>query len=97
MHAKRPRDEGDEGQPAGQSRGPKRRRCNRAQQDEKYDAIFDLLKRAEERGERMEMRAEENKKEAFEQAQKALTAYIVLSERITHAIVNIGGSNDVSE
>ena len=45
----------------------------------------------------MEMRAEENKREAFEQAQKALNSYNALSERIIHAIINIGGSNDTSE
>jgi len=45
----------------------------------------------------MEMRAEENKGEALEQVQKALDAYIMLSERITHAIVNIGGCNSISK
>ena len=81
-------------QPTGSSRGSKRRRRNRrAQHDEKYDAIFELLKKVEERSERMELRVMENKKEAFEQAQKALDSYNMLSERILHAIVNIGGSN----
>ena len=47
MRTKRHRDEDTDDQPAGPSRGPKRRRRN-AQHDEKYDAIFDLLKRAEE-------------------------------------------------
>jgi len=45
----------------------------------------------------MEMRAEEHKNEVFEQAQKALDAYIMLSERITHAIVNIGGCDIMSK
>lgn len=40
------------------------------------------------------MRAIENKREAFKQAQKALDSYNMLSERIVHVIVNIGGSND---
>jgi len=43
------------------------------------------------------MCAEENKQEALEQAQKALDAYIMLSERITHTIVNIGGCNSMSK
>ena len=37
----------------------------------------------------------ENKKEAFEQVQKVLDAYNLLSEKIIHTVVNIGGSNDV--
>ena len=93
MHGKRNRDEDSESQPAGSSHGPKRR-CRNTQHDEKYDAIFELLKKVEEHSERMEMRAIENKREAFEQAQKALDSYNALSERIVHAIVNIGGSND---
>ena len=93
MHTKRSRDEDGDDQSASPSRGPKRRRRN--SQDDRYDAIFELLKKAEERSERMELRAMENKREAFEQAQKALDAYNMLSERIIHAIVNIGGSNDV--
>lgn len=76
-------------------RGPKRRRCGRNKHDEKYDAIFQLLERAEERSKRMEMRAEENQQEAFEQVTKVLESYNRLSERILHAIVNIGGSDNV--
>ena len=91
MRTKRPRDEDGKNQPVGPSRGPKRR-CHR--HDEKYDAVFELLKKAEESSERMELRAIENKQEAFEQAQKALDSYNMLSEKIVHAIVNIGGSND---
>ena len=45
----------------------------------------------------MELRVIENKKEAFEQAQKALDSYNLLSEKIVHVIVNIGGSNNVQE
>ena len=45
----------------------------------------------------MEMHTEENKQEAFEQAQKALDSYNRLLERILHAIVNISGTNDVSK
>jgi len=93
MCAKRPWDaSGDDSvdQPAGP---PKHCRHHDAQHDEKYDAIFELLKKAEERSERIEMRAIENKKEEFEQAQQALDAYNRLSERIVHAIVNIGSSN----
>ena len=96
MRTKRPRNEDSDDQPAGPSCGPKRCCCNN-QHDEKYDAIFDLLKKVEERSERMELCAIENKKEAFEQAQKALDSYNLLSEKIVHAIVNIGGSNDVQE
>ena len=94
MQAKHPRDGASDDHPTGPSRRTKRRR---AHQDGKYDAIFDLLKRAEERGERMEMRVEEHKNKAFEQAQKALDTYIMLSERITHAIVNIGGCDIMSK
>ena len=96
MCVKRPRDtsgEDSDNQPVGPSRGPKRRRRH-TQRDEKYDAIFELLKKAEERSERMELRAMENRKEAFEQAQKALESYNMLSEWILHMIVNIGGSNN---
>ena len=97
MRTKRPRDTSseDSDQSAGPSRGPKRRRCNT--HNEKYDAIFELLKKVEERSERMELRAMENKRDALEHAQKALDSYNVLSERIIHAIVNIGGSNNVSK
>ena len=42
----------------------------------------------------MELRATENRKEALEQAQKALESYNALSERILHAIVNIGGNSE---
>ena len=97
MCAKRPRDEDSNDQSVGPSHGSKRRRRHNAQHDEKYDAIFELLKRVEEHSERMELRAIENKKEAFEQAQQALNSYNILSERIVHAIINIGGSNDVSK
>ena len=65
MHAKRPRNEDSDDQPAGPSRGPKQHRRNN-RHDEKYDAIFDLLKKVEEYSEWMELRAIENKKEAFE-------------------------------
>ena len=67
--------------------------CN--ERDEKYDAIFQLLERAEECGKRMEMRAEQNQKEAFKQAARALESYNKLSERILHVIINIGGSDSV--
>ena len=93
MHGKRNHNEDSESQSAGSLHGPKRRRRN-TQHDEKYDAIFELLEKAEECSERMEMRAIENNREAFEQAQKALDSYNRLSEQIIHAIVNIGGSND---
>lgn len=93
MRTKHSRDEDGDDQSAGPSRGPKRRRRN--SRDDRYDAIFELLKKAEERSERMELCGMENKREAFEQAQKALDAYNMLSEQIIHAIVNIGGSNDV--
>ena len=79
------------------SRGPKRRcRNRRNEHDEKYEAMFELLRKAEERSERMEMRMVENQKKAFEQAEKALESYNMLSERIVHAIVNIGGTDDTS-
>ena len=42
----------------------------------------------------MEMRAIENRREALEQVQKALESYNALSERILHAIVNIGGNDE---
>ena len=87
-------DEDADDQSAGRSRGPKHHRRN-TQCDKKYDAIFELLKKVEERSEQMELRAMENKKEAFEQVQKALDAYNLLSEKIIHVVVNIGGSNDV--
>jgi hypothetical protein len=80
-------------QPTGPSCKPKQC-CCLAQHDERYDAIFELLKEAEDHSERMELHAIENRKEAFEQAQKALESYNMLSEWILHAIVNIGGSND---
>ena len=76
------------------SRRPKRRRCNKY--DEKYDAMFDLLTKAEERSQQMEMHMVENQKAAFEQAEKALELYNKLSERLIHAIINIGGSDDTS-
>ena len=87
-------DEDADDQSAGWSHGPKRHRRN-TQRDKKYDAIFELLKKVEERSEQMELRAMENKKEAFEQVQKALDAYNLLSEKIIHVVVNIGGSNNV--
>ena len=96
MRAKCPRNEDSDDQPAGPSHGLKQHRRNN-QHNEKYNAIFDLLKKVEERSERMELRAIENKKKAFEQAQKALDSYNLLSEKIVHVIVNIGGSNDVQE
>lgn len=95
MHNKRPRDELSEDsneESTGRPHTRKRRRC-RSQNDDRYDAIFELLKRVEERSEWMELREIENKKEALEQAQKALDSYNELSKRILHAIVNIGGSN----
>lgn len=96
MCAKRPRDEPSEDSDDElicSKRGSKRRRCNN-KDHEKYEEIFDLLKRVEERSERMELRATENRKEALEQAQKALESYNALSERILHAIVNIGGNSE---
>lgn len=83
---------------ASSSRGPKRRRRSRRNEhDEKYEgAMFEFLRKAEERSERMEMRMVENQRVAFEQAQKALDSYNMLSERIVHAIVNIGGSDVTS-
>ena len=87
-------DEDADDQSAGRSHGPKRH-CRNTQHDKKYDAIFELLKKVEEHSERMELRAMENKKEAFEQVQKVLDAYNLLSEKIIHVVVNIGGSNDV--
>lgn len=97
MRAKRSHDtssEDSDNQPAGQLCGPKQ--C-RTQCDDKYDAIFELLEAVEKHSERMELRAMENQKEAFEQAQRALDSYNVLSEKLIHAIVNIGGSNDMSK
>jgi len=99
MHNKHPRDESNEDsdeQSTSQPRVQKRRRC-RGQNDKKYDAIFELLQRVEERSERMELREMENQREALEQAQKALDSYNDLSRRILHAIVNIGASNLPSE
>lgn len=84
----------DEGR-ANPHHGPKRHHRSRNKQEEKYDAIFQLLERAEERGKRMEMRAEENRKDAFEQAEKALESYNQLSEQILHAIINIGSCDNV--
>ena len=80
---------------AGAPRGPKHQHHGRNEHDEKYEAIFQLLERAEECSKRMEMRAEQNQKEAFEQATKALESYNKLSERILHAIINIGGSDNI--
>ena len=97
MCAKRPRDEDSNDQSVGPSHGSKRRHCHNTQHDERYDAIFELLKRVEEHSEWMELHVIENKKEAFEQAQQALDSYNILSEWIVHAIINIGGSDDVSK
>ena len=94
--AKRPRDDSNEDSDTGSSHGSKRRR-RYSQHDKKYDAIFELLTKVEERSERMELRAIENQKEAFRQAQLALDSYNMLSERILHAIVNIGGTSNVTE
>ena len=96
MHAKRPRDEsgGDsDDELICPQREPKQRRCNN-KDHKKYEEIFELLQRVEECSERMEMRAIENRREALEQAQKALESYNALSERILHAIVNIGGNDE---
>jgi len=79
MQAKRPCDGASDNHTTGPSRQTKQHH-HRAHQDRKYDAIFDLLKRAEECGERMEICVEEGKSKAFEQAQKALDAYIMLSD-----------------
>ena len=73
--------------------GSKHHRCNN-KDHEKYEEIFDLLKWVEERSEWMELHATENRKEALEQAQKALELYNALSERILHAITNIGGNSE---
>ena len=67
--------------------------CNNGDH-EKYDAIFKLLTQVEECSAQMELCAIENKKEALKQAQRALDSYNALSERILHAIVNIGGRNE---
>ena len=67
------------------------------QHDKKYDAIFELLTRVEEHSERMELHVVENQKEALKQAQKALNSYNMLSERIIHAIVNIGSTNNETQ
>ena len=81
---------------AGPLHAPKRhRRYN--QHDKKYDAIFELLTRVEEHSERMELHVVENQKEALKQAQKALNSYNMLSERIIHAIVNIGSTNNETQ
>ena len=93
MHTKHPHDEGSDNQTTGPSCGSKWH-CHYTKHDEKYDAMFKLLKRVEECSEWMELCVIKNKKEAFKQAQKALDSYNRLSERIIHAIVNIGGSND---
>jgi len=79
MRAKRPHDDVGEDTDANPPCGPKQHH-RQNQHDEKYEAIFDLLRRVEERSERMEMRAMENKKEAFELAQNALESYNILSE-----------------
>ena len=96
MHTKRSCDElgeDSDNEPICPPRRSKQRRCNNGDH-EKYDAIFKLLTQVEERGARMELHAIENKKEALEQAQRALDSYNALSERILHAIVNIGGRNE---
>jgi hypothetical protein len=72
---------------------PRLKRRRRNEHDEEYDGIFELLKKAEVRSERMEMCAIENQQAAFEQAEKALISFNALSERLLHAIVNIGGSD----
>ena len=92
MHAKRSCEEDCNDKPAGPSQGPKRCR-HRSQPDEKYEAIFELLKKVEEQNKQMEQCAIENKREALWQAQKALDAYNRLSERVIHVIVNTGGGN----
>ena len=58
--------------------------------------MFELLRKAEEHSERMEMRMVENQKKAFEQAEKVLESYNMLSEQIVYAIVNISGTDDTS-
>lgn len=87
-------DEDADDQSAGRSHGLKRH-CHNTQRNKKYDAIFELFKKVEECSEWMELQVMENKKEAFEQVQKVLDAYNLLSEKIIHTVVNIGGSNDV--
>ena len=80
MCAKRRCDEDGDDQPTGPSWGLKRCRHCHTQHDEKYDAIFELLKGAEEHSKQIEMHAEENQREAFMQAQQALKAYNTLLE-----------------
>ena len=58
--------------------------------------MFELLRKAEEHSERMEMWMVENQKKAFEQAEKVLESYNMLSEQIVYTIVNIGGTDDTS-
>ena len=43
------------------------------------------------------MRAIENQRAAFEQAEKVLNSFNMLSERLLHAIVNISGSENTLE
>ena len=95
MHAKCPHDgptNDSDDELIGSRRGSKYHRCNN-KDHEKYDEIFELLKQVEEHSKQMELCATENRKEALEQAQKALKSYNALSERILHAIVNIGGNS----
>lgn len=94
MCAKRPRDEPSEDSDDELicSRHESKWCCCNDKDHEKYDMIFELLRWVEEHSERMELCATENRKEAFEQAQKALESYNALSERILHTIVNIGGN-----
>ena len=81
---------------AGPPHAPKRHR-HYNQHDKKYNAIFELLTRVEEHSERMELHVVENQKEALKQAQKALNSYNMLSERIIHAIVNIGSTDNKTQ
>ena len=76
----------DSDQSASPSHGPKRRRCNT--HDEKYDTIFELLKKVEERSERMELHAMENKREAFKQTQ-TLGAEGVLPSRHIESFLRV--------
>ena len=95
MSTKRPCDKvsDSDNQTAGPSHRPKRHHCyNR--HNEKFDAMFELLGKINECSEQMQLHAIENKKEVFDQVEKAIESYNLLSEQILHAIVNIGGTNE---
>ena len=77
------------------SHGPKRCHCScHNEHDEKYKAMFKLLRKAKESSKRMEMWMVKNQKTAFEQVEKALESYSMLSKQIMHTIVNIGSTHD---